>query len=402
MQLSHDTKRFFFSLSAFTVGLVLLVRHFDVVGRSLAVVVDSLLPFIVGACLAFLLSVPMHLFGKLLSKKTKKDKPFLSEKARRPVSLLLSILFVLLLLLIFSVIVLPRVAQTVTTLANSIMRFVPIAQNWCSELLHWLDGYPEVRDVIASYIPDLGQLASTFFALLREYAGAAISTVVSQASSFFGNVTHVIISIVFAIYVLLRKETLSRQCRKLLYAFLPKTFCDNTLRIATMVHKTFFSYVTIQCTEACILSSLCFAGMLIFRFPYAMVISVIMLFCALVPIYGAIISCVLGAFLVLIESPSQVIWFVLFILVLQQVENNLIYPRVVSTSINLPSMWVMLAVTAGGGLFGLVGMLTAVPVTSILYTLLGHIATKRLADRGLPTDDPMPPQSTAQSKHKTV
>jgi len=128
--------------------------------------------------------------------------------------------------------------------------------------------------------------------------------------------------------------------------------------------------------------------MLLFRFPHALVISVIMLVCALIPIYGAIISCVLGAFLVLIESPMQAIGFVVFILVLQQLETNLIYPRVVSTSINLPSMWVLLAVTVGGGLFGIVGMLTAVPFTSIAYTLLAEQTRDRLIERNLDPNDP--------------
>ena len=191
--------------------------------------------------------------------------------------------------------------------------------------------------------------------------------------------------------MLLEKESLSRQCRKLIYAFLPKSFCDETLRVGSMTHKTFFSYVTIQCTEAVILGALCFVGMLIFRFPYALVISIIMTFCALIPIYGAIFSCVIGALLVLIENPMQAIGFVVFILVLQQIETNLIYPRVVSTSINLPSMWVLLAVTVGGGLFGVVGMLTAVPITSIVYTLLGEITGKRLSLRGITPEDYAPP-----------
>ena len=170
---------------------------------------------------------------------------------------------------------------------------------------------------------------------------------------------------------------------RLVYAFLPRAFCDETLSVARMTHRTFFSYVTIQCTEAVILGALCFVGMLIFRFPYALVISVIMVFCALIPIYGAIFSCVIGALLVLIENPMQAIGFVVFILVLQQIETNLIYPRVVSTSINLPPMWVLLAVTVGGGLFGIPGMLIAVPITSICYTLLGQKTHRRLAVRGI-------------------
>ena len=256
--------------------------------------------------------------------------------------------------------------------------------------MSWLEGYPEIHDAIAPMIPDLNQLASTFIAFVQRYAGIVASSLVSNVSSIFGSMTDVIISFVFAIYVLLQTESLSRQCKKMLYAFLPKSFCDDIVSIARMAHKTFFSYVTIQCTEAAILGGLCFAGMILFRFPHALVISVIMVFCALIPIYGAIISCVVGAFLVLIESPMQAVGFVAFILILQQLETNLIYPRVVSTSINLPSMWVLLAVTVGGGIFGIVGMLTAVPITSIAYTLLGSAANRRLAARSLPTDDPAP------------
>ena len=177
---------------------------------------------------------------------------------------------------------------------------------------------------------------------------------------------------------------------------MPKRFCDDILMIARMAHKTFFSYVTIQCTEALILGGLCFAGMVVFRFPHALVISVIMLFCALIPIYGAIISCVVGAFLVLIESPMQAIGFIAFILILQQLETNLIYPRVVSTSINLPSMWVMLAVTVGGGMFGVVGMLTAVPICSIAYTLLAEAAKVRLSEKKLSVYDPAPPEKPGE------
>lgn len=270
------------------------------------------------------------------------------------------------------------------------MRFVPTAQRWITEVMTWLENYPEVHDAIAPIIPDLNQMASTLIAFVQRYAGIVASSLVSNVSAIFGSVTDVIISFVFAIYVLLQTKALSRQCKKVLYAFLPKAFCDRAVGVARLAHKTFFSYVTIQCTEAAILGGLCFAGMVIFRFPHALVISVIMVFCALIPIYGAIISCVVGAFLVLIESPMQAIGFVAFILILQQLETNLIYPRVVSTSINLPSMWVLLAVTVGGGIFGIVGMLTAVPITSITYTLLGDAANKRLAARNLSTYDPAP------------
>lgn len=390
MQLSRDTKRFFLILVAFAVVLLLCVNHIGTIAEGFSTALTLLSPFVVGGCIAFIISVPMRLFDRILSKKGKMGKPLVKDQTRKPMSMVLSILLILMLLALFGSIVVPQLLDTVTSLAGSVMRFVPTAQRWITEILTWLEGYPEIHSVVAPMVPDLNQLAGSLITFVQKYAGIVASSLVSNVSSLFGSATDVIISFVFAIYILLQTSTLSRQSKKLLYAFLPKRFCDDILMVARMAHKTFFSYVTIQCTEAVILGALCFAGMIIFRFPHALVISVIMLFCALIPIYGAIISCVIGAFLVLIESPMQAIGFIAFILILQQLETNLIYPRVVSTSINLPSMWVMLAVTVGGGMFGVVGMLTAVPICSIAYTLLAEAARVRLMEKNLSVHDPAP------------
>lgn len=390
MQLSRDTKRFFVFLAAFTVGLVLCISHAAVIVSWITTALTLFSPFVVGACMAFIISVPMRLFDHILEKKRKSGKPLISAKSRKPLSLVLSILFILFLIVLFAIIVVPQLIDTVTSLAGSVMRFVPTAQKHITGFMTWLEEYPEIHDAIAPMVPDLNQLAASLISFVQKYAGTMATSLVSNVSSLFGSATDVIVSFVFAIYILLQTRTLSRQGKKVLYAFLPKHFCDRVISIARMTHKTFFSYVTIQCTEAAILGALCFVGMLLLRFPHALVISVIMLFCALIPIYGAIISCVIGAFLVLIESPMQALGFVVFILILQQLETNLIYPRVVSTSINLPSMWVILAVTVGGGLFGVVGMLTAVPICSIAYTLLADAARIRLTQKNLSTYDPAP------------
>lgn len=392
MQLSRDTKRFLLFLVAFAVVLLLCANHIGAITEGLSTALTLLSPFVVGGCMAFIISVPMRLFDRILRKKGKTGKPLVKEQTRKPVSMVLSILLILMLLALFGSIVVPQLLDTVASLAGSVMRFVPTAQRWITEILNWLEGYPEIYNVVAPMVPDLNRLAGSLIAFVQKYAGIVASSLVSNVSSLFGSATDVVISFVFAIYILLQTSTLSRQSKKLLYAFLPKRFCDDILMVARMAHKTFFSYVTIQCTEAVILGALCFTGMIIFRFPHALVISVIMLFCALIPIYGAIISCVIGAFLVLIESPMQAIGFVAFILILQQLETNLIYPRVVSTSINLPSMWVMLAVTVGGGMFGVVGMLTAVPICSIAYTLLAEAAKVRLTEKKLSVYDPAPPK----------
>lgn len=390
MQLSRDTKRFLVFLSAFTIGLVLCVNHFPVIGNWMISALGQFSPFFIGAAMAFIISVPMRLISKLLSKKNKKGHPYVKAN-QKGLSLILSILLLFLLISLFLMIVLPQLVDTVASLAGSIMRFVPTAQNWITEILAWTQRYPELHDTIEPMIPDLNKVASSLISIVQRYAGIVAGSLVSNVSSLFGSATDIIISFVFAIYILLQTDSLSRQLKKLLYAFLPKHFCDSTVRVARMAHKTFFSYVTIQCTEALILGALCFTGMVIFHFPHALVISVIMLFCALIPIYGAIISCVVGAFLVLIESPMQALGFIAYILILQQLETNLIYPRVVSTSINLPSMWVLLSVTVGGGLFGVIGMLCAVPVTSIVYTLLAEGTRERLIARGISPDKPLGP-----------
>ena len=401
MQLSDNTKRFLIILSALTVGLFLCAQHIGPIVSWFGNTFSTFSPFIVGGCIAFVLSVPMKLFDSILSKPRKKSKkPWVSDSPRRVVCLLLSILLIFTFIVLFSVIVFPQLMDTVSSLAGSIMAFVPVAQGWITEVTVWMKEYPELYEIVSPYIPDLNAMASTLISLVQRYAGIAVSSVVSGMSNAFSSATDVIVSFVFAIYILMQTGSLSRQCKKLLYAFLPKRFCDATLQVVGMTYRTFFSYVTIQCTEAAILSVLCFAGMMLFRFPHALVISVIMLFCALIPIYGAIISCIAGAFLVLIESPMQAMGFVVFILVLQQLETNLIYPRVVSTSINLPSMWVLLAVTVGGGLFGVVGMITAVPVTSILYTLLAEITSERLRSLHITPDDFAPCVHTEVSKTK--
>ena len=387
MELSNRTKRFFLFLSAFTVGLVLCVNHSLQISGWISSLLTTLSPFIAGACLAFVLSVPMHLFNRILSKKKKNGAPVLKGGIRRVVSLILSILLLVLLIALFLIIVLPQLAATVSSLANSIMSFVPVAQEWISQLRVWLNEYPEIGQLINPYIPDVGQIASTIISFVQKYAGIVASTLVANITSIYGSAMDIVVSFVFAIYILLQKNALFRQIKKLIYAFLPRKFCDQAVRVTKMSHRTFFSYVTIQCTEALILGGLCLLGMMIFRFPHALVISTIMLFCALIPIYGAIFSCIIGAFLVLIAAPMKALWFIVFILVLQQIETNLIYPRVVSTSINLPSMWVLLVVTVGGGIFGIGGMLIAVPITSIAYTLLGEATHIRLRNRGIKIHD---------------
>ena len=187
-----------------------------------------------------------------------------------------------------------------------------------------------------------------------------------------------VIAIVFAIYSLFQKETLARQGRKLIYAYLPEHFCDNTIRVLRLTNSTFSNFLSGQCIEVVILGCMFAISMAIFGMPYIPLVSVLVAVTAIIPVVGAWVGCVLGAFLILVANPLQAVWFVVMFLVLQQIENNLIYPRVVGTSIGLSGMWVLVAVAVGGQLMGVAGMFLMIPVTSVVYTLLREAINNRL------------------------
>jgi predicted PurR-regulated permease PerM len=236
--------------------------------------------------------------------------------------------------------------------------------------------------------------------------GNSLSTILNSAVSAIGSITNAVfnafIAIVFAIYCLFQKETLARQGRKLLYAFFPETFADNVVRILRLANSTFSNFLSGQCIEVCILGSMFAISMALFRMPYIPLVSVLVAVTAFIPIVGAWIGCVFGAFLILVANPIQAVWFVVLFLVLQQIENNLIYPRVVGTSIGLNGMWVLLAVAVGGEIMGVAGMFLMIPITSVLYTLLSEITNKFLESKEIDPDKlkAQPPELRSRLKDK--
>lgn len=219
------------------------------------------------------------------------------------------------------------------------------------------------------------------------------NSTVSLATSIFSGVFNLFLGVIFAMYVLMQKETLARQITNVLRAHLPDAKTDRLLEIGRLSNRTFSRFLTGQCLEAVILGLMFFVTMCIFRFPYALMIAVLIAVLALIPIFGAIIGCVVGAFLIFVGDPMQAFWFVVMFLILQQIEGNFIYPKVVGTSVGLPSIWVLAAVTVGGGVMDIFGMLVAVPLSSVLYSLLRDSTNRRLARRGIPVPDGDPPSA---------
>ena len=217
-----------------------------------------------------------------------------------------------------------------------------------------------------------------------------------MATSLFSGLVNFCLGFIFAIYVLMQKEKLGRQTKKVLYAYLPEKYADKAVSIGSLAYKTFSNFLSGQCLEACILGMLMFIALSIFRFPYALMISVLTAFTALIPIFGAIIGCVVGAFCIFIVNPMQALWFIILFQVVQQLEGNLIYPHVVGNSVNLPSMWVLVAVTVGGSLMGVAGMLLFIPLCSVLYAVFRETVGRRLKTRKVPAgkwgeESPPPP-----------
>lgn len=334
-------------------------------------------PFVIGAALAFVLNVPMRAIeGKLGGIK--------KISLRRLLALLLTMIVILLVLFVMFRLLLPQIASTVESLVaklpgffNDILARVNEFLSENPEVMEWIEENTDYEKI------DWASLVQKVVA----FVGDSVSTIVGGAFSAIGSVStgifNGVIALVFSLYCLFRKEILARQARKLLYAFLPERFCDETIRILRLTNSTFSNFISGQCLEACILGCLFAFAMLVFRMPYIPLVSVLVAITALVPIVGAFVGCFLGAFFILVDNPMQAVWFVVMFLVIQQIEGNVIYPRVVGQSVGLPGMWVLLAVTVGGELMGVMGMLVMIPLVSVMYTLLREITDKRLSDRGI-------------------
>lgn len=379
-------------------GIVLywLLHETERVKAVVAVVKNIFSPFVLGAAIAFILNVPMRAFEGML-KNVKNDK------WRRVIALMLTILAVLLVLTLVFLLLIPQLVKTVQSLIPTLVEFADEVQMF---FFNFLDKNPQLMNWFVNNTDFENMDWSGFIQRMVSVLGTSVSSILSGAFSaigkVFGAMVTFLIAIVFALYSLFQKEVLARQGRKLLYAFLPEKASDYIVRILRLANSTFSNFLSGQCVEVCILGSLFAIAMAIFRMPYIPLICVLIAVTAFIPYVGAFVGCVVGAFLIFVNDPMQAVWFVVMFLVLQQLENNLIYPRVVGTSIGLNGMWVLLAISIGGELFGVAGMFLMIPIASVIYTLLQELTNKRL---GCKTVDPEklkdhPPELVSHFKEK--
>lgn len=378
MNLNRENMKKLMLLIAFTILLLVGVQRLDAVFGAVKFLWGITFPFALGGAIAFILNVPMTALERWLFPKERIGKSRLGQKLARPLSMILAILLVIGVISLVIFVVVPELGTTVVGLGASVEAFLPKAQEWLEDIF-------QNNEQIVTWIESLEmnwekavEAAWNFF---RSGAGSVLSSTMTVAKTIISAVTNFFIGSVFACYVLLQKEKLGEQCRKLLRAIFPKKQVDYILHVCSLSHRTFSSFITGQCMEAVILGAMFFVAMSLLRFPYALLVGVLVAFTALIPIFGAFIGCVVGAFLILMVNPAQALAFIVLFQVLQQIEGNLIYPRVVGNSVGLPAIWVLVAVTVGGNLMGIVGMLIFIPMVSVLYTLLREWMYRRLEEK---------------------
>ena len=375
MELNRDTINKIRGLILFTVITVIVGINYIKVLGLLAAAVNMAAPFILGVAIAFVLNVPMRRIESSLSHVLKKGSRLL-----RPVSMALSILLVAGVLFLVMFVVAPQLVRTLLGLQSSIPVFFGEVRQWLEQLFA---ENPQILINMEQIQIDWQQLFNDSLKFLKNGAGSMLDTTFSAAISIVNGMSTFLIGFIFSIYILLQKENLIRQIKKLLAAFLPERTVEGIVRIAALTSRTFSNFFTGQCMEAVILGSMFFIVLVVLRLPYALLIGVLIAFTALIPVFGAFIGWAVGAFLMLIISPMDTLLFSVVFFTLQQIEGNMIYPHVVGNSVGLPSIWVLVAVTLGGSMMGVVGMLIFIPLCSVLYTLLRDTVNERLKRRKL-------------------
>ena len=354
----------------YAVVLVMVLARLDVIGFALTQLLSLFRPLIIGFALAFILNRPCHFFFRMYSHGLGKTR---AAGAARPLAVVTSYLALIIVVAGIFSFVLPKLAESIQTFVLNLSTYIANVQGWINQLADYF--HLDIAEL------DLSNLNKTLENLFRQALGF-LSGLGTQLLQFTAGIVSLVVTgvlaLVFSIYMLSGKEKLLSQCRRVLRAYVPPKFADPITDVIHLTSETFTRFVTGQFVEACILGSLCAIGMLFIQADYAPLIGVTVGASAIIPVAGAYIGAILSAVLLLMVSPLKAFIFLIFLVILQQIEGNVIYPKVVGSSIGLPGIWVLAAVTVGGGLLGLEGVLLSVPLASVLYTLLRRDVRKRL------------------------
>ena len=374
----------------YTILLCFAIIKFDVLLNVLGYILNLLKPFIFGFCIAFILNIPLSRIENSFRKKDNKKKKVSNSRAKheelatkkqkrtnpklRVLSIILSLLIFIGIIFLTLFLVIPEFINTISIFKDSIPSAFNTCQEWARDLM---SNNPEIVEKINEFKPDWQQIYDEAGTWIKSMASGIIGVSIDVIVSIFSGIINFFMGIIFAVYMLMQKEKLTCQLKRVIRACMPEDKAQRLMYIGHVTNDTFKKFFGGQFVEAILLGVLCFIGMSIFKMPYALTISVLVGVTALIPVFGAFFGTAIGAILILAVDPMQAIWFVIFIIVLQQIDGNFIYPKIVGDSVGLPGIWVMLAVLVGGNSLGIIGMLIGVPIASVVYKLIREYVQKK-------------------------
>ena len=346
-----------------------LLNHFYIFFNIISTIFMVLTPFILGGVMAFILNIPMSKIEVKLKEKTK-----LKDGLARGISIILSLLIFIAVLAFVAFLLIPELVGNIKNLINTIPSLVNSGQQL---IINLLDQSPDIQAQIIQMFEQSGNVTDIVSNILNYIINGSVGFIKSLISSFVTIFT----ALIFSIYMLSQKEELINGTKRIIKALIGKKNAKKVFEISKVTQVTFSKFLTGQCLDVSILGVIMFIVLALFRFPYPLLISVLTAITALIPVFGAWIAMIIGTILILISNPIQALMFILVFTIIQQIENNFIYPKVVGASVGLSPMWSLLAITVGGKLFGVVGMLLGLPIASVVYSLLKNTVNQKLKDR---------------------
>lgn len=377
MELNKNTMKQLLLLITFTVLLLLGLQKLQAIFRVIRYIIGLFMPFIIGGCFAFIINIPMSFIENQLLPKVKNQK---LQQFHRAISILLSVLFVFSIIAILSLLIIPEFVNKMGLLINSFSTFVETIGHKLNE---YASTNQQVHDWLLEFNLDWTSIGTKATSYIKDFVNGLFVSSFHVASTIINGLMNLMISFMFSLYLLGRKEEITLQAKQVLYAYVPKTVAQKIHRFFVVSNETFRNFITGQCTEALIQFALFFIVLTFLNYPYSLLISVFIAFMSLIPILGSYISSYTSALLIFVINPWKAVFFLLLFMVVQQIDTSFIYPKVVGNSVGLPPMWVIMAVTVGGRMLGILGMLTFIPLTSVLYHYLGEGTKKRLLKKRL-------------------
>ncbi len=378
MKLDRTNTKKILLIITFTVLLLVSVQRLDVILSTIRYVIRLFMPFIIGGCIAFIVNLPMSFIETKLLRHWGNNRVL--KKCHRPVSMVLSLAFLISIFGVVGLLVIPEFIDKLSLFLNSISSVVDKVGTWIND---FSKKNPQIESFIGNMDVDWTSIGATATNSIRSLCDTLFTSTFSVISTFINSIINLMISFMFALYLLARKEQLAKGARQLLYAYVTMRWAKRIHRFFSLSYHTFSRFISGQCIEALIQFVIFYVLLSLLRFPYPLLISVFISFMSLIPILGSYISSYTSAFLILVTNPWQALLFLILFMVIQQLDTTFIYPKVVGNAVGLPSIWVIVAVTVGGRLLGIVGMVTFIPLVSVCFTLIKEQTAHRLEKKNL-------------------